>query len=141
MNIRHYEVVAERKLCVPAGWVWFRYESLDPDITKLTGCVSSGVKTKGKHKGRPRYDGARREAYITDAEATLEFQRYEREEGKCGECMGSGKTFASWHYLTGTTYRDCRKCHGSGQAHEASQETGARERGPMREKEQSNCDV
>lgn len=115
MHMNHYEAVAARKLGVPEGWQWFRYESVGTDATMLTGCVSSGTFTKGKRKGRPRYDGARRTAVVTDAEAQAERDRYQTDTGKCGDCMGTGQGFARWDHIEGASYRPCRVCNGSGQ--------------------------
>lgn len=91
----------------------------------MTGCVSSGNFTRGKRKGRPRYDGKPIQAVVTDAEANAEFARYERDTSKCGECMGTGQIVAGWHYQNGTTYRPCLHCHGNGVAPHAQQVSAA----------------
>lgn len=110
----HRDTVARRKLNAPPGFEFFKFQCIGNDAIALTGCVSSGVFTKGKRKGRPRYDGKPLTAVVTDAEAAAERARYEAETGKCGECCGSGQLFAGWHHIDGTTYRPCHVCAGTG---------------------------
>lgn len=112
MNNAHAETVARRKLNAPDSFVFYRWECVGPDLM-LTGCVSSGLVTKGKRIGRPRYDGPKQSCCVTDAEILLEHQRYEAETGCCGECMGTGQVFSGWNYLTGTRYRECDVCKGA----------------------------
>lgn len=113
MSPTHRETVGLKKLGSPAGFVWYRWEAIGADVI-LTGCVSSGVITKGARKGRPKYDGPKQQVVVTVMEEDAELARYEAETGECGHCMGDGKEFASWHHINGTTWRECRSCHGSG---------------------------
>ncbi len=112
-NIGHAQTVALRKLGHPNNFEFYRFQCIEPDGLILTGCVSSGLATKGKRKGRPRYDGKPQTTVVLESEESQEFARFEREEGKCGECMGEGWVFASWNYLTGTAHRECRRCAGT----------------------------
>ena len=115
-NPTHRENIGRRKLNAPSHFEWFRWEVIGPDAVKLTGCVSSGPYMKGPRKGRPKYDGQRQEVVITDGEVAAEVARYEAETGLCGKCMGDGRAFASWDHITGTKWKDCHACIGTGKA-------------------------
>ena len=112
MNNTHHDTVARRKIGPqPELFGWYAFQVVG-DAIMFTGCVSTGRATKGKRKGRLRYDGPKIVAIVTDLEAKQEYERFEREEGECGECMGTGRVFASWHHIDGTKYATCRKCNG-----------------------------
>jgi len=115
-GIDHRVAVATRKMGDIPNFVWFAWECLDDADggVMLTGCVSSGLVTKGKRKGRPRYDGERKRVVVTDAEWLAEKERFERETGKCSECGGDGKVLVRWDHIAGTTYGACFQCKGTG---------------------------
>lgn len=113
----HRANLATRKIGPIPGFEWYAWQCMrDPDGTvKLTGAVVIGVWASGKRKGRKRYaTGTERIALITDAEWLAERARFEREEGKCAQCGGDGRDVAGWHHETGTKWRVCRACNGSG---------------------------
>lgn len=112
----HYLSVGRRK--VKAGPVvkWFHFEIVgDSHDLMLIGCVVDGVYVRGPCKGRPKYDGPPRTAFVAFTEAVAEFERYERDTGRCGTCMGTGELFAS-SGPSGTKYRACHRCAGTGSA-------------------------
>jgi len=112
----HIESVARRKLApLPEGWEPWKYERVGPDATMVTGSVPR-ILTRGKNKGQKRWPKPGQAVVVTDAERDAEFARYEAETGVCGKCFGRGEESAGWHYKTGTKYRTCRRCKGSGGA-------------------------
>jgi hypothetical protein len=114
LSMGHRERLALRKLGNPAGFEFYRWEAVG-DAVVMRGCVCSGATyTKGKDKGRIKYDGPQRTVVVTEAEEAAERARFVQETGKCGECCGDGREFARWDHIEGTTYRPCRKCKGSG---------------------------
>ncbi len=111
----HRERVALRKLGITDDrFQFFSWQCIGTDATKLDGCIVTRLVTKGPRKGRPAYDKPHFTAVVTEQEAADELQRYEAETGDCGKCIGSGRVFKSWDHLTGTEYRPCDKCAGTG---------------------------
>jgi hypothetical protein len=110
--VDHRATVANRKIGVIPNFLWHSWECLDTadGSVLMTGCVSSGLVTKGPRKGRPRYDGEPKRVVVTDGELLTEKARYECEEGKCSECGGDGQEFAGWNHITGTRWRECTRC-------------------------------
>lgn len=116
-TVDHRANLAMRKIGAIPGFEFYEWRCLDdPDgSVMLTGAVVTGTVTKGKRKGKKRWDETRkRVVIITDAEMLAERRRFEREEGKCAECGGDGQAFKSWNHETGTAWRTCVKCGGSG---------------------------
>lgn len=111
-DAHHAETVALRKIGNRHGFQFYRWECIEEDML-LTGCVCNSVYARGPRKGRPKYDGTPRQAVVTDAELKVERARYETEEGKCSDCLGTARTLASAG-KDGTTYRPCSRCHGTG---------------------------
>lgn len=85
--------------------------------------------TKGKRAGRPNWRQKDRSTdeliIITPEEHEHWLSRWRQATGKCSECVGEGRTVASFGG-SGTTYRTCRICGGSGLALIAPQ-PGARD--------------
>lgn len=112
------EQIGRRKLGNPAGFRFYSWEAIgsgrpeDRDVL-MTGCVVTRHYSKGKNKGRPVYDGPPLKVVVTEAEEAAERARIEA-EGRCGECQGEGTVFGGWHHITGTEYRECRRCRGTG---------------------------
>lgn len=112
----HRKPVADRKLgAVVQDFEWYAFECIGDDAIKFTGAVKVGVVTKGPRKGRPKFSKESRSVVVTRAEEVVEYERFERETGKCGDCMGRGEVFSRWHHIEGVSYRECRKCHRSGE--------------------------
>ena len=111
--IYHAESVARGKLGHPADFKFFRYESVTGGLL-LTGCVTTQVYSSGPRKGRPKYEGDKAVVVVTPLELSAEQIRYSAETGNCAECIGEAKVFQSWDHVTGTTYRPCRTCNGTG---------------------------
>ena len=111
----HNERVGLRKLNVTdPRFRFFAWECVGTDSVKLTGCVVTRTITRGPRKGQPSYDKPHVVAVVTEAERTQERERWEAETGHCGECLGSGQVMKRWNHITGTEYRPCTPCGGSG---------------------------
>lgn len=108
----HAETVARRKIGGIAGFQFYRWECIGDDML-LTGCICDAVYVRGPRKGRPKFDGTPMQAVVTEAELRAERRRYERETGKCSDCLGSAAQIVSTG-LSGRTYRPCPECGGSG---------------------------
>lgn len=113
-------VIARRKLSVGPEWKWCRIEAIDksarPNVRRdmiVEGGIPVLIKS-GPRKGRPKWN--RKEcltAVVTEEEIAAEAAAYEREIGKCSDCRGTKKTVLGFG-KGGTTYRECRKCGGTG---------------------------
>jgi hypothetical protein len=112
--VDHRKAVGLRKLGSPIGFEFYRWEVISGDSTLLTGCVVTRTYSKGPRKGRPVYDGQAMKAVVTEDEEQAECVRYESETGQCGTCGGDGKEFDGWNHNTGTKWRECRRCSGTG---------------------------
>lgn len=113
-DAHHAESVARRKIGARAGFQFYRWECIGDDML-LTGCVCDSVYTRGPRRGKPKYDGTPIQAVVTEVELNAERRRYEEETGQCSDCLGAAKTLASAG-VSGTTYRPCSMCRGTGKA-------------------------
>lgn len=96
----------------PDNFLWHTWECLDDGSVMMTGCTSSGPVTKGKRKGKPKYDGDDVRVVVTPQEELAEERRFAAETGLCGECGGDGKVVQGWNHITGMEYRECPSCKG-----------------------------
>lgn len=89
-------------------------------VNKMTGGVYPLV-TKGKRMGEPAWrrpePGTKQTLYITPLEHSAWLLAWEKRTGSCSKCFKHpGQEFESWNHLTGTHYRTCTRCQGTGQA-------------------------
>lgn len=121
------EMQARELLGLPA-WEVRRWELLgsfdDPEgqLNRLDGGVYPKV-TKGKRMGEPNWrrpeSGTEKTIYITPKKHSEWLLDWEKATGSCCKCYKHpGQEFAAWNHLTGTTYRTCSRCHGTGKAPE-----------------------
>jgi hypothetical protein len=97
------------------GWKAYKWENCDGDSI-VTGSVPDGVYSKGPRKGDPRFTGTGKRVIISKVELETMAVAYEAETGKCWNCRGTGKTWAGWCRHKGTSYRECERCNGTGDA-------------------------
>ena len=110
----HMDVVAKRKAGNIEGWEPWYYERLGGGVV-IKGGIPRLI-TRGPRKGEKTWDTQNSQTVVVSSEdIDREFHRFEAETGKCGECMGEGKTVASAG-VSGTTYRECKVCKGTGNA-------------------------
>lgn len=76
------------------------------------------IVTRGPRKGRRSFvdKGRLTTIIVTRNEEDAVRAEYERETGHCSACLGSGREFAKWDHVTGTWFRTCKKCDGTGKA-------------------------
>jgi len=111
--------VARRKLAVgeewrPCAWTWMPGNDM-----LMEGAVVPDI-ASGPRKGQPNWrkttKGKRQKVVVTEAETAAETRRWEKETGKCAECMGTKEVFASWARGVGTKMKPCKACKGTGLA-------------------------
>lgn len=101
------------------GWRWYSARVVEPSGLLYRGAVCRVRFTKGPRKGSYNWDrsepGTDREVMLT-RESREAFKRtWQAETGMCGECGGSAVQAVSAS-VSGTTYRWCPACHGTGDA-------------------------
>jgi hypothetical protein len=102
--------VVQRKTGIEK-WEWFRAENIDGNFL-----VHGGVPTLDKN-GNRKWDRKAADKHIiggTEFEAEKIF--YEQETGHCRDCCGNGTVVAGWPKDTGTRYKPCKRCGGTGEA-------------------------
>jgi hypothetical protein len=121
MIVRHAEAIARRKVNGPPLWRWCIARAHKGGLL-IKGAVPLGTYSKGRRKGEPKWPRVADldVAIVSDADYATEYARYEREEGRCAECFGEGEVFASWNHETGSKFRPCRRCGGTGKAAQES---------------------
>ncbi|MHA6731788.1 hypothetical protein [Devosia sp. A369] len=118
-----FNLYAIQKAGMPEGWRWFSSELLNYQAPRsaqsylLCGAVVPNI-TKGKHAGHPAWKGrdkTKDRSFSVSCPALEEFKaEWERAEGKCHECFGTGEAWAGWAKDAGTVYRTCKRCGGTG---------------------------
>ena len=108
-------MIARRKLQLPDTYTHYRWTRVDPDGL-LVRMKEEYIKTAGKNKGKPGWRGEERTCFVTYAEEKAECAAWEKETGKCSNCGGDGQEWAGWTAASGTIYKQCRRCVGSGNA-------------------------
>jgi hypothetical protein len=109
-------VAAHKKLTAPDTTFRFLiWEKTDDGGSILKGGPTRIV-TRGPRKGRPTFVDKKRTTTIivTRSEEDAARAEYERSTGYCSFCVGSGREFARWDHLTGSWFRSCQKCNGTG---------------------------
>jgi hypothetical protein len=84
---------------------------------ELRGSVPIGTYSRGPRKGRPKWPrlAELQRVVITMDEVRQARIRWENETGLCSYCGGSGQQVKSTG-ISGTTYRECISCDGTGRA-------------------------
>jgi hypothetical protein len=110
----HMSRIARRKLGAPPEWELCGWERVGTDGVLITGGIPRLLKS-GPSKGKKTWrDSEITKAVVTKGEEAIERAAYEASTGNCGECLGSGKTWAGWKLGEGSSYRQCRDCSGTG---------------------------
>lgn len=125
-SVATLEMQARERLNLPA-WQVSRWELLghrDADLSGQVNRLDGGVyplNSKGKNQGQPNWrnpePGTRQTLYITPLEHSAWLLGWENRTGSCSRCFRHpGEEFESWNHLTGTKYRTCGRCKGTGKA-------------------------
>lgn len=105
------EILAREKLGLPREWTVYRWQVVkrhgETIGTDLEGALQTGYLKWGK-QGKVAL-------YLSDEEAATLALAWEQRTGYCQRCMGRGETVASCG-ISGTTYRECSVCVGSGKS-------------------------
>ena len=116
--IDHVVSVARRKLGGDERLTWCELRAVGPiggprDVQLKMGIPR--VYTRGTLKGELKWAGIRlQKVFVSETEALEEAARYERQDGKCSECLGEGRVVQSCGVGQETTYRSCGRCSGTG---------------------------
>ena len=119
VTTKHLSAIAAERNGIE-GWEAYAWEVVEDSVI-VKGAVPR-VLTRGKNKGCRRWPSERDPSYrqhaISMACAVAWVLDQEAKTGKCSACDGSGQEVARWSMSEPTTYRDCRRCKGSGAAPE-----------------------
>lgn len=111
-----WSLQCERLLGIP-GWCWYKIEGVIGG-TLITGAVPNGVFKSGPRKGETNWakaDKSTERRIVISAGDALRFRlEWERDHGKCHECLGSGRAWCGWSKSEGNRFRTCVRCGGSG---------------------------
>lgn len=117
INTKHLSAIAAERNGIE-GWEAYAFEVVDDSVV-IKGAVPRVV-TRGKNKGCRRWpsecDPNHRRHVIAMPDAVAWVLAQEAKTGKCSACDGSGREVERWTMHEPTTYRDCRRCRGSGAA-------------------------
>ena len=91
----------------------------------LTGAVPVGAISRGPRKGRPKWPPRWSwwEVIITPADLAAATAEWVAATGLCPRCGGEGRTVRSVSITSGTEYRTCQACGGTGKAPAQADET------------------
>lgn len=109
----------------PPEWEVYRWEAIGKGDRRsgvlVTGAVAP-LKTRGKYKGHKdwgKLDPETENTYaISDRESDAWLLKWEAETGFCSKCHGSGLVCWRFSVETGSEYKPCKACDGTG--HKAS---------------------
>ena len=111
-------LAAQHRHNLPATWQWRQIKMLDGGFIELNGSIPIGTYQRGPRKSRPKFPthSTYQRVIITRDDVADARRRWEDETGLCSWCGGSGQETARVSVKTGTTYRACRACSGTGKA-------------------------
>jgi hypothetical protein len=101
------------------GWAPYLWEAADGANRAIiiTGAVAP-LLTRGKNKGQPNWRTMDRDTVsrvvLSESERHEYCAAWERETGKCSECVGTGEVSNGWSREHGARYKTCPKCNGTG---------------------------
>lgn len=105
-------IIGRKKLGLDAPWTVYRWELIE-EGTWLLHLAEQGEFTKGPRKGKAKWGKENRRATATLVDLRAAEAEFEA-TGKCHQCGGSGAEWAGWHHITGTRYKECHRCSGTG---------------------------
>lgn len=109
----HAESVALRVSGKSRADSWSAYSWRLNRVGCEVGIAEHRILTRGPNKGRRHWPKSGPVVVVTTEEVHAEAERYEREEKRCACCLGEKREPARIS-AEGTTYRTCRRCHGTG---------------------------
>lgn len=128
----YHEHAKQRDPTLSPEWEPYLYEVIgdhrdrNASLIKITGAVAPLV-SRGPNRGRRNWRRMQRdtvrEFFFTADDHDLFVDEWERTTDRCKRCFGYGKEVQSVG-VSGTTYRKCRRCHGTGERPTDTQEAG-----------------
>jgi hypothetical protein len=124
-----HAIAARRVHGLPDEWEPCIYQALgDARATIgycLTGAIPLGMITQGPRKGRPKWPPRSRlqEVIITPADLAAATAEWVAATGLCPKCGGEGRVVWRISVASGTEYRPCKACGGTGRAPTATDKT------------------
>ena len=106
-------IIALRKLNLSEPWSSCGWKRMDPDGL-IVRVAQEVILKSGPRKGKKVWRGEEREVFASYAEITATELAWEKEHDTCHQCGGDGQMWAGWNHETGTRYRECDVCVGSG---------------------------
>lgn len=114
MTVDTLAIHAREALNLPAEWVAFKYETLDRQAFRITGCIPSVYKS-GPRKGKPKYGKEGEQVFICSiAEHRAWESAWCERENKCNKCFGEGELWTGWSKAEGRRTKPCPVCTGTG---------------------------
>lgn len=119
---------AREKLQMPDPWRAYLWECLpkgarEVQVYHIRGAIAP-LHERGTSAGQPNWrrtqPGTTRDVYITPNEHDAWVDAWEQRTGHCRQCLGTGQELVAWHIHTGTRYRACLRCEGTGARKEAA---------------------
>lgn len=109
---------AREKINETDNWCIFRGEHINGGIL-LSGAVAPKF-VKGDHKGEinwKRLDrSTEKKVFIPTEEHEKWLEQWEKQTGKCSDCLGVGTRVCGWSKADGQRYSKCNKCSGTGKS-------------------------
>lgn len=110
-----FNQIARKKLKETADWEFCIVKALDSGDILVKGCIPRLLKS-GKRKGEKKWDSPLKTCVVTKAESQDAENNFEVTTGSCHKCGGEKQVFYSWDINTGSKYKECPRCKGTGQA-------------------------
>jgi hypothetical protein len=115
-HIVHAEIVARRKLApLPQGWIVSSWKPSGKDGILLSGGVPHPVTLWGDLSGK-LFEGEPQSVLVSFEEIRAESHRFEAATGKCGDCLGSGRTMMQERRSRTARQGTCPRCAGTRRA-------------------------
>lgn len=120
---------ARERAGMPPEWSWYHLETFphsrgsEPPLCFIVKGAVAPLKQRGPGAGKLRNWKKRDPAtdttvYIKPEEHLAWLAAYEARTGNCFNCQGTKQEAAGWNIATGTTWRSCSRCKGSGKPSE-----------------------
>ncbi|EKD40821.1 MAG: hypothetical protein ACD_74C00157G0006 [uncultured bacterium] len=115
------EIHAKEKIQAPPGFAFWLFEALPipgpAQVMKLTGAVAP-LFTRGPRKGELNFKKldptTLREVFLPVEEHKAWVEEWEKKTGLCSHCQGKGQRPVGWSAETGSRFKPCGVCNGSG---------------------------
>ena len=116
-----YDLAAQLLRGMPPEWQWCELASINTPFGRfpqVTGAVPTEFYSRGPKKGKPKWLARYCYSVLQFSPAEIEQVRlkWEDETSKCSACGGDGQELFKISITNGNSYRECRRCGGTGVA-------------------------